>query len=212
MTHLDIVQYLVENGADIRKANYNGGTCLINSVQSVQLCKFLLKHGADVNARDIQNKTALHYAIQEHRLETTNLLLDHGADIDAKSRYGDDALQTACLKGATRIFDYLIATRVYSHERLANAHELMGSTHLDEHNDIHTALRHWRLAMCIRETRNLLPKRPIMPRRSAFRFEKEFESSDELDNVAADLDSIRIQSLLITERILGLHHKDTVFR
>lgn len=67
MTHLDIVEYLVENGADTNRPNFNGGTCLINSVQSVQLCKFLLRHGADVNARDIQNKTALHYAIQEHR-------------------------------------------------------------------------------------------------------------------------------------------------
>ena len=64
MTHLDIVSYLVENGADIQRGNYNGGTCLINSVQSVQLCLYLLQHGAAVNAKDIQNKTALHYAIQ----------------------------------------------------------------------------------------------------------------------------------------------------
>lgn len=64
MTHLDIVSYLVEHGADILRPNFNGGTCLINSVQSVQLCLFLLKHGASVNTRDIQNKTALHYAIQ----------------------------------------------------------------------------------------------------------------------------------------------------
>lgn len=67
MTHLEIVSFLVNCGADILKANYNGGTCLINSVQSVQLCLYLLQHGAKVNARDIQNKTALHYAIQEHR-------------------------------------------------------------------------------------------------------------------------------------------------
>lgn len=57
----------MENGADIKKANYNGGTCLINSVQSDVLCSFLLENGADVNARDIQSKTALHYSIQEHR-------------------------------------------------------------------------------------------------------------------------------------------------
>lgn len=97
----------MENGADILKANYNGGTCLINSVQSVELCTFLLEHGADVNATDIQNKTALHYAIQEHRLQTTKLLLDHNADPHLRSRYNDDALQTACLKGAIQIFDYL---------------------------------------------------------------------------------------------------------
>lgn len=86
MTHLDIVSYLVECGADILRPNYNGGTCLINSVQSVQLCLYLLEHGAKVNAKDIQNKTALHYAIQEHRFETTKLLLEHGADPHNKSR------------------------------------------------------------------------------------------------------------------------------
>ena len=57
MTHLDIVRLLVSNKADIQKPNHNGGTCLINSVQSVELCKFLLENGADVNAEDIQNKT-----------------------------------------------------------------------------------------------------------------------------------------------------------
>lgn len=67
MSNLEMVHFLVVNGADIRRANYNGGTCLINSVQSVQLCMFLISKGADVNAKDIQDKTALHYAIQEHR-------------------------------------------------------------------------------------------------------------------------------------------------
>lgn len=70
MTHLDIVSYLVENGADIQRGNYNGGTCLINSVQSVQLCLYLLQHGAAVNEKDIQNKTALHYAIQVRYVKT----------------------------------------------------------------------------------------------------------------------------------------------
>ena len=67
MTYIEIVKYLVEHGADIKKSNYNGGSCLINSVQSVELCKYLISKGADVNAKDIQDKSALHYAIQEHR-------------------------------------------------------------------------------------------------------------------------------------------------
>lgn len=33
MTNMEIVQYLVEHGADITKANFNGGTCLINAVR-----------------------------------------------------------------------------------------------------------------------------------------------------------------------------------
>lgn len=150
MTHIEIVQYLVENGADIRKPNFNGGTCLINSVQSAQLCTYLISKGADVNARDIQDKTALHYAIQEHRLETSQLLLESGADVFARSRYLDDALQTACLKGAHQIFDYLKNRIEYSYERLADAHELIGSTFLDEHNETRLAILHWRLAHHIR--------------------------------------------------------------
>lgn len=211
MTHLEIVQYLVENGADINRPNFNGGTCLINSVQSVELCHFLLKHGADVNAKDIQSKTALHYAIQEHRLETSNLLIEYGANFNAKSKYGDDALQTACLKGSINIFDYLTSSIPYTSERLADAHDLLGSTFLDEHNDLYTALKHWRIAQGIRDTNGTV-KGPPVPPREAFRFQKEFSTMSELDNSVGDLDSIRIQSLLIAERILGCYHKDTVFR
>lgn len=61
------------------------------------------------------------------RLETTKLLLKHGADPFAKSRYGDDALQTACLKGAHVIFDYLQSRIEYSEERIADSHELIGN-------------------------------------------------------------------------------------
>lgn len=151
MTHFEVVKYLVEHNAHINKPNYNGGTCLINSVQSAVLCEFLLRHGADVNANDIQNKTALHYAIQEHRLETTKLLLKYGANYNAVSRYGDDALQMACLKGASRIFEYLTLNISYHPERLANSHELMGATFLDEHNDISICLKHWKQALIIRQ-------------------------------------------------------------
>lgn len=80
------------------------------------------------------------------RLETTKLLLEHGADPFARSRYGDDALQTACLKGAHQIFDYLKVRVNYSIERIADANELIGSTFLDEHNETRVAILHWRLA------------------------------------------------------------------
>lgn len=87
-----------------------------------------------------------------HRLETTQLLLENGAHYYARSKYGDDALQTACLKGAVNIFEYLIQNIAYSNERLANAHELLGSTFLDEHNDLYNCIKHWRIAQTIRES------------------------------------------------------------
>ncbi|XP_050305932.1 protein fem-1 homolog C isoform X2 [Anthonomus grandis grandis] len=212
MTHFEVVRYLVQHGAEINTPNFNGGTCLINSVQSVKLCHFLLENGADVNAKDIQNKTALHYAIQEHRLESTKLLLEYGADYNAISRYGDDALQMSCLKGAHEIFEYLTVNINYSPERLANAHELMGATFLDEHNGVSKCMQHWRKALKIRDEHNLHPKKPAVGLYEAYRYQKEFETEDELLAMSGDLDKIRIQSLLVAERILGSHHKDTIFR
>ena len=213
MSNIDIVKFLVENGADIRKANQNGGTCLINSVQSTELCSFLISKGIDVNAKDIQHKTALHYAIQEHRLETVRLLLENGADPFAKSRYGDDALQTACLKAAHTIFEYLKSKIDYSPERLADAHELIGCTFLDDYNELTCCKLHWRLAYHFRVSHlgmNIAEKLPKVPLRQAYLNQEEFTTLEELDSL--DVDGMRIQSLLICERILGLDHRDTLFK
>lgn len=40
----------------------------------------------------------------------------------------------------------------------------------------------------------------------------EFSTLAELDNIELDVDAMRTQSLLICERVLGPHHKDTLFR
>lgn len=58
----------------------------------------------------------------------------------------------------------------------------------------------------------LLPKQPQLIPHEGYRNQTEFESLEELEALSTDLDSIRIQSLLIAERVLGTHHKDTIFR
>ena len=86
----------------------------------------------------------------------------NGADPFLKNRYGDDALQTACLKGATSIFNFLLENiQTYSREKKAEMHELMGSTFLDEHHDILMALFFWKKAMSIRLEEPQLPKLPL---------------------------------------------------
>lgn len=40
----------------------------------------------------------------------------------------------------------------------------------------------------------------------------EFKTKEELENIATDLELMRVNSLLIAERILGLCHKDIIFR
>jgi hypothetical protein len=129
-----------------------------------------------------------------------------------KSRYGDDALQTACLKGATQIFDHLIKNLDYSRSRIAEAHELMGSTFLDEHYDLQAALQNWRTALSLRYTDPVLLKPKQVSLKPAYLNAIEFQTLDELENLSMDLDSMRIQSLIICERILGPLHKDMIFR
>jgi len=129
-----------------------------------------------------------------------------------KSRYGDDALQTACLKGATQIFDHLIKNLNYSRSRIAEAHELMGSTFLDEHYDLQAALQNWRTALSLRFMDHVIPKPKNLLPKPAYLYATEFQTLEELDNLAMDLDSMRIQSLIICERILGPLHKDVIFR
>ncbi|KAM3958636.1 ankyrin repeat protein mann-cup [Aphomia sociella] len=213
MTHLDVVRFLVGRGADLHRPNHNGGTCLINSVQSVRLCTFLLERGARVDAQDVQLKTALHYAIQEHRAETARLLLDRGADPRLRSRAGDDALRTACLKGAAHIVALLAARVPYAPERLADAYELLGATQLDEFNDVGAALAAWRRATALRHAGGrYLPKRPPRPAARALGGAREWRTLAELEAAAADVDALRTQALLVAARVLGAAHKDTVLR
>jgi hypothetical protein len=135
----------------------------------------------------------------------------------SKSRYGDDALQTACLKGSFEIFDYLKSRIYYNPERLANAYELLGTTVLcDEHRHHHPnnspamAIFYWHFALDIRMRENL-PKN-VLPPRIAFGNVQEFRTHEELDNIGMDIDDMRMTALIISERILGTYHRDFLFR
>jgi len=209
---MEIIRALVEAGADVQKPNHFGGTCLINSVQSPELVEFLIQSGVDVNAEDVQHKTALHYAVQEHRLETTKVLLTNGADPYKRSKYGDDILQTACLKGALMIFNYIIETVKYDSERLANSFELLGSTFLLDLHDMASTLFFWNKALEIRNeetggdcSKSFLTTHPVLG-------VQEFSTKAQLEIYSFDSSLMKLQGLLITERILGQQHKDTIFR
>lgn len=89
----------------------------------------------------------------------------------------------------------------------------MGATFIDQHmNNVIFSLRLWKQALKIRYKHDLLPKQPAMPLQEEYWKQREFETLDELMGMYGDLDKIVIQSLLITERILGTHHESTIYR
>lgn len=51
-----------------------------------------------------------------------------------------------------------------------------------------------------------------MPLRQAYNNAVEFETLEQLENIELDVDAMRVQSLMICERVLGIAHKDTLFR
>ena len=160
--------------------------------------------------------------MQENRLEATKLLLKAGADPFRLTKYGDDALQTSCLKGALMIFNHLLETVVYEPRTIASAFELMGSTFLLDLHDVGSTMFFWRKAMEMRHEGSVKypkdfgeggqedghgPVHPVLGVREVDTLE-EFEEMAGTGNSGA----LKKQALLMSERILGLTHKDTVFR
>ena len=66
-----------------------------------EMVDFLLAEGADVNARDVDDRTPLQYAAWIENLEVVTSLVEHGADINAKDKRGDTPLHK-CFCPASR--------------------------------------------------------------------------------------------------------------
>jgi ankyrin repeat protein len=52
----------------------------------LKLAQLLIKHGADVHARDQSQSTPLHLASSRRYAETAQLLIKHGADVHARDQ------------------------------------------------------------------------------------------------------------------------------
>ncbi|KAM6464562.1 protein fem-1 homolog A [Liasis olivaceus] len=230
-----------ERGADLELANRHGHTCLMIACYKghAEIARYLLERGADVHRRSLKGNTALHDCAEAGSLEILRLLLRRGARME-RDGYGMTPLLAAGVTGHAGVVEFLIrgaeeeqeqeqqqeeeeeeaaegpgteGPRVpCTREAAVEALELLGATLVDKRRDLLGALKHWRRAMELRHRGGQPLSRPE-PRQPVLAYDycREARTMEELEALVTDPDEMRMQALLIRERVLGPSHPDTSY-
>lgn len=107
--HCDIMEFLLSKGVNINRT-IAGRTALTQAILSgkIQSVKFLIDHGADIHARDRDNKTTLMIAVEKGNLEMVKLFHNLGVPINQRTKYGYTELMLAACTKYLNIARYLV--------------------------------------------------------------------------------------------------------
>lgn len=95
----------------INKANGNGKTPLMiaSEAGNARLAAFLLKKGANIDAKHFDGRCALHFAAISNNSKTIKLLVENGADVNCQDFDGKTALHYAIEHDISSNIDYLLS-------------------------------------------------------------------------------------------------------
>ncbi|GLB45326.1 hypothetical protein LshimejAT787_2100860 [Lyophyllum shimeji] len=112
--HGEVVQVLLEHGADINAKDIDGKTALHGAAaawSSLAVVRLLLEKGAIVDAKCARGTTPLYEAAQQRDgrgRDVIVLLLEHGADVNAKCIGGETALHAAAARSSLEVVRVLL--------------------------------------------------------------------------------------------------------
>jgi ankyrin repeat protein len=101
---VDIAQWLINHGADVnaqREDTLGAPVQIASSWGRSKVVRILLEHQANINTRDQDRETALHFAsyATSHRDDIIRLLLEYGVEVNARNNEGSTALHILFSRG-----------------------------------------------------------------------------------------------------------------
>jgi len=105
----EIVQYLLEQCAEVDKRNMQGKTPLHRAVYKNHsaIVQLLLDCAADIDAQDDSGRTALHWSAVFGHLDCFKILLENGADFEVKDKTDLTCCDIARKRNQQKILLYL---------------------------------------------------------------------------------------------------------
>ena len=123
----EILSCLIEHGGDVN-STYDNCTPLMIAAErgQMKLVTFLIEHGANLDRRDKDDQTALHYAVcgSDVSCEILSYLIENGAEVNAFTRHDNcTPLMLACKYGHLNAVTSLI-----EHGAKVNLQDAFGNT------------------------------------------------------------------------------------
>ncbi|XP_048246286.1 uncharacterized protein LOC124127331 isoform X3 [Haliotis rufescens] len=113
--HRDVVELLVNEGADVSLVDKDGNNILHQACRGgdVETVKFVLSlHVVDINSRGWRSRTpVVSAALRRHR-DVVEFLVSEGADVSLVDEYGDNILHLACMRGNLETVKFALSLNV----------------------------------------------------------------------------------------------------